>query len=325
MEKFSLGKFNFDYPVFPAPMCGVMDAPFRAMLLKFGTPLLFTEMIASHATILQNRQTYVKQATLKETSNIPFVIQIAGCDPEVMGEATKIAVEKGADIVDMNFGCPVKKIVNSFAGSALMKDEKLAGQIIKAVVKSANEMGVPATIKMRMGWDEQHKNAPTLAKIAENEGVAMVTIHCRTRNQMYSGKADWEFARRLKGAIKIPVIVNGDVNIDNIDLALSTSGADGVMIGRALYGKPWLIADCIAHLQGKNETKKPKDIWIGCIKEHLERIFDFYPMQNAIGFAVKNLYFYSQGIQNGSNFRGNIAKCKTMEDIFACAENFFAK
>ena len=294
MSKIKIGNFIFDYPVFPAPMCGVMDAPFRAMLLKFGSPLLYTEMIASHATILECRKKYIKQATLKETNNVPFVIQIAGCNPEIMGEATKIAVEQGADIVDMNFGCPVKKIVNSFAGSALMKDEKLSAEIIKSVVKEATKLSIPVTIKMRMGWDEQHKNAINIAKIAENEGVKTVTIHCRTRNQLYSGKADWNFAKELKNQIKIPVIVNGDINLENIDIALQQSSADGVMIGRGLYGKPWLIADCISHLKGENKKHKPNNLWEDCIKEHLEKIFNFYPLQNAIGFAIKNLYHYAK-------------------------------
>ena len=323
MQAIRIGKFNFDYPVFPAPMCGIMDAPFRAMVHKFGVPLLYTEMIASHATILECRKKYIKQATLKEYNDTPFVIQIAGCDPEIMKQSVSVAVDCGADIVDMNFGCPVKKIVNSFAGSALMKDEKLASEIIKSVAKEAQRLNIPATIKMRMGWDENHKNALNIARMAESEGIKTITIHCRTRSQMYSGKADWSFARNLKNNIKIPIIVNGDVNLENIDEALIQSGADGVMIGRALYGKPWLIADCIEHLKGENNSHKPKNVWAECIKEHMERIFDFYPIANAIGFAIKNLYFYSQGKIGGANFRSNISKCKTREEIFSVAENFF--
>ncbi len=323
MNAIQIGKFNFNYPVFPAPMCGIMDAPFRAMILKFGTPLLYTEMIASHATILECRQKYVKQAMLKETNKVPLVIQISGCDPSIMSEATKIAVHAGADIIDMNFGCPVKKIVNNFAGSALMKDEKLSGKIIHAVVNSAEKLNVPATIKMRMGWDEQHKNAVNIAKIAENEGVKTITIHCRTRTQMYGGSADWSFAKKIKDSVKIPVIVNGDINLQNIDDAINKSKADGVMIGRALYGKPWLIADCISYLKGEKIQHKPKNLWNDCIKEHLERIFDFYPISNAIGFAIKNLYFYSQGIKEGAKFRSKISQCKTKNDIFLEAENFF--
>ena len=323
MSKISIGKYTFDYPVFPAPMCGIMDAPFRAMLMKFGTPILYTEMIASHATILECRKNYIQNATLKETDQVPFVIQIAGCNPEIMAEATKIAVDRGADIVDMNFGCPVKKIVNNFAGSALMKDEKLSSEIIKLVAKTANQLGIPATIKMRMGWDNEHKNALNIAKIAENEGIKSVTIHCRTRNQMYSGKADWEFAKQLKENLRIPVIVNGDINLQNLDEALKRSNADGVMIGRGLYGKPWLIADCISYLKGENNTKKPINIWEECIKEHLERIFDFYPIANAVGFAIKNLYFYSQNMTGSANFRRKIAQCKDKESIFDLSENFF--
>ena len=336
MSKISIGKYSFEYPVFPAPMCGVMDAPFRAMLLKFGTQLLYTEMIASHATILEHKKTYISQATLKDKeigkNNIPFVIQLAGCSPEVMAEATKVAIDSGADIIDMNFGCPVKKIVNSFSGSALMKDEKLSAKIIQSVVNEASKSNIPVSIKMRMGWNAEHLNAVNIAKIAENEGVQMMAIHCRTRNQMYSGKADWSFCKTLKPEISIPIIVNGDINFENINEALDTSGADGAMIGRALYGKPWLIADCIDKLKQSNETKtqnfkthKPNNIWDECIKEHLQRIFDFYPEKNATGFAIKNLYFYSKDLVGGANFRSQISKCNTKEEIMSNAESFFSK
>ncbi len=360
ITKIKIGSFSFDTPVFPAPMCGITDVPFRAMLSKFGTPVLYSEMLASHATILDYRNEYVKKTTLKEKNKIPFIIQIAGCTPDVMSEATKVAIDRGADIVDINFGCPVKKVVNSYAGSALMKDEKLSADIIKSVVKTATIVNkTPVTVKMRMGWDDAHLNAGNIVKIAESEGVQMTTIHCRTRKQMYSGKADWKFAKTIKEIAKIPILVNGDINLQNIDTAIDQSSANGVMIGRALYGKPWLIADCMSHLENsfayddkknndanyrenKNndnakynstindtnnkssfKTHKPEDLWNDCIKEHMLRIFDFYPRNNAIGFAIKNLYFYSQGIPNSADFRSKLSKCNEKNEILNIAESFF--
>ncbi len=237
-----------------APMSGVSDLPFRKIVKKFNPGLVFSEMIASRALISKNKKTL---SMVKKNHNEILAIQIAGCDPKIMAEAAALGEEVGADIIDINMGCPVKKVVNGWAGSALMRDEKLALNIISSVKQAVS---IPVTLKMRTGWDENSRNAPFLANEAEKAGISMITVHGRTRCQMFRGKSDWKFIKKVKDSVKIPVVANGDIlNISDVRNVLNITGVDGLMIGRGCYGKPWIFQEISCNL--KNEKFEPISIF----------------------------------------------------------------
>jgi tRNA-dihydrouridine synthase B len=314
-----IGNINLQSKVLLAPMSGVTDLPFRKLVKKFGASLVISEMIASRAMILQTRESLKK---CQKDGHYPMSVQLAGCDPEVMAEAAKLNQDLGADIIDINFGCPVKKVVNGFAGSALMKDEALAGRIMAAVAKAVS---IPVTVKMRLGWNYENLNAPIIAKMAEDSGLKMITVHGRTRCQMYNGSANWQLISNVKNAVKIPVIANGDIkNAADARKALELSGADGVMIGRACYGRPWLINQIDQELNGQSAPDAPDiNTQKQIVLDHLDDMIEHYGEYVAVPLARKHIGWYSSGLKASAEFR---AKINTMKEVAAIKEtiaNFY--
>ena len=315
-----IGPVKLLSPVILAPMSGVTDFPFRRLVKKFGAGLVVSEMIASEAMIRQNKKTLSRSINRAEA--FPMAVQLAGCEPGVMAEAAKLNEDLGAALIDINMGCPAKKVVNGEAGSALMRYEDKAANIMEAVVKAVK---IPVTLKLRTGWDYNLRNAPVLAKIAEEIGIKMISVHGRTRCQFYNGSSDWKFISKVKNAVTIPVVANGDVTtLDDVENILRLSQANGVMIGRGVYGKPWFLSQVIEFLKtGKRIPAPPLADQYFILREHYLDMLNFYGKPRGLRIARKHMAWYTKGLPRSAEFRTTINKIPEAYDALNFIDQFF--
>ena len=306
-----IGNIELDTPVALAPMAGISDLPYRVICREFGCGLTVSEMVSAKGLLYKNEKTFAMLQI--DEAERPTAIQLFGSVPEELAEAARIVEAQGADIIDFNMGCPVPKVVNNGEGSALMKVPELAGKILEAMVKAVR---VPVTVKFRAGWDEEHRNAVEIAKIAEASGVAAVAVHGRTRNQFYMGKADWEIIRRVKEAVRIPVFGNGDVFTAGDGLRMfKETNCDGLMLARGAYGNPWLFAQLRAALEGKDIPIVTAEEKLRQIILHATALVGFKGEKVAIREMRSHASAYIKGLPRASEYREKFHKLETLREM----------
>ena len=315
-----IGTHGIEVPVFLAPMSGVTDRPFRSVVKKFGAGLTVSEMVSSNETIRQTQQ--VTKKILGTYGETLAYAQIIGNDANCMADTARWCVDNGVDIIDINFGCPAKKLTGKYCGSALMQYPATMLHIIRAIKRA---VPVPVTIKMRMGWNAQNLNAPEVAKMAESEGISMITVHGRTREQHYTGKADWAFIKQVKQAVQIPVIANGDITDGKTAVhALHISGADGVMVGRAVQGKPWLLSQIMAYVQHGTVIAEPSiHIQHATVVQHYQQMIAHHGSHRGMLMARKHLSWYLSGIPDSARVRADIMTMTDTEQVLMRIDDFY--
>jgi tRNA-dihydrouridine synthase B len=303
-----------------APMAGVTDRPFRMLCKKLGAGMAVSEMVASNSLLWGSEKTLRRGNHEGEVE--PRVVQIAGADPAMMAEAAKYNADKGADIIDINMGCPAKKICNVYAGSALLQDEPLVARIVDAVVKAVD---IPVTLKIRTGWNKQNRNALAIARIAEEHGIQSLAMHGRTRACMYTGDAEYDTIRAVKQAVRIPVVANGDITTpEKAKFVLESTGADAIMIGRAAQGRPWIFRE-IAHFLATGEHLPPPEV--AEIREvlvaHVHDLYEFYGVERGVRVARKHISWYTKGLKNSAVFRARMNTLEGATAQLAAVQEFF--
>lgn len=317
-----IGPYLLSPPVFLAPMAGVSDRPFRQLCRRLGASLTVSEMVSADLRLWDSRKTRLRLDHAGEPG--PRSVQILGADPHSMAAAAQINVERGAQIIDINMGCPAKKVCGALAGAALLRDETLVKRILDAVVGAVS---VPVTLKIRTGWDTAHRNGATIARIAEQAGVQALTVHGRTRACGYADPVDYATIRAIKQAVTIPVIANGDINSpEKARWVLDDTGADAVMIGRGAQGQPWIFREIAHFLATGARLPSPAPAEIGqWIAAHLESLYAFYGETTGVRIARKHLAWYSQPWQDGAVFRMRVNRVEHSREQWALTRAFFER
>jgi len=317
-----IGPYQLENNLVLAPMAGVTDRPFRQLCKRMGAGLAVSEMVSSNSLLWGSEKT--KRRANHDGEVEPKSIQIAGADPQMMADAARYNVDNGAQIIDINMGCPAKKVCNVMAGSALLQDEPLVSRILDAVVGAVD---VPVTLKIRTGWDTSHRNGIRIAKLAESAGVQALSVHGRTRACGYKGDAEYDTIAAIKSSINIPVIANGDITTpEKAKYVLEYTGADGIMIGRAAQGRPWIFREVEHYLETGEKLPEPDVVEVrDILLEHLHNLYGFYGEYTGVRVARKHISWYSKGQPHGAAFRQLVNRVDTVEDQLQLTQEFFDK